>query len=65
VTSVIIGVRSPAQLEDNLKAVELTLSADELQALDEVSRLTVEYPAWMYTMPSDRRPGEERRFERR
>lgn len=64
VTSVIIGARKPEQLEDNLKSVDLTLSAGELQSLDEVSRLTPEYPAWMEMLPSDRRPGEERRFER-
>jgi aryl-alcohol dehydrogenase-like predicted oxidoreductase len=65
VTSVIIGARKPEQLEDNLKSVDLTLSAAELQSLDEVSRLTPEYPAWMDVLPSDRRPGEERRFEQR
>jgi aryl-alcohol dehydrogenase-like predicted oxidoreductase len=64
VTSVIIGARKMTQLEDNLKAVELTLDPAELQALDEASRLTPEYPAWMDRLPSDRRPGEERRFER-
>jgi len=35
-----------------------------LLALDEVSRLAPEYPAWMDVLPSDRRPGEERRFEK-
>jgi aryl-alcohol dehydrogenase-like predicted oxidoreductase len=64
VTSIIIGARSRSQLEDNLKSVELALTADDLHALDEVSRLQSEYPGWMDTMPSDRRPGEERRFER-
>jgi aryl-alcohol dehydrogenase-like predicted oxidoreductase len=65
VTSVIIGARKPEQLEDNLKSVDLTLSAAELQSLDEVSRLAPEYPAWMDMLPSDRRPGEERRFEQK
>ena len=64
VTSVIIGARKLTQLDDNLGAVELSLSDDELQALDEVSRLPVEYPVWMDVFPSDRRPGEIRRFER-
>ena len=64
VTSVIIGARKPEQLDDNLKSVDVTLSAEELKALDEASRLTPEYPAWMDSLPSDRRPGEERRFER-
>jgi aryl-alcohol dehydrogenase-like predicted oxidoreductase len=64
VTSVIIGARSLSQLDDNLKSVAMTLSQDELEALDRVSRPTPEYPAWMDALPSDRRPGEERRFER-
>jgi aryl-alcohol dehydrogenase-like predicted oxidoreductase len=64
VTSVIIGARTPAQLEDNLKAVDCQLSPSELQALDEVSKLTTEYPAWMDVLPSDRRPGEERQFKK-
>ena len=65
VSSIIIGARKPEQLDDNLKSVELALSSDELKALSEASRLKVEYPVWMDNLPSDRRPGEERRFERR
>jgi aryl-alcohol dehydrogenase-like predicted oxidoreductase len=64
VTSVIIGARKLEQLDDNLRSVDVTLSSEELKALDEASRLTAEYPAWMDALPSDRRPGEERRFER-
>jgi aryl-alcohol dehydrogenase-like predicted oxidoreductase len=60
VTSVIIGARKTTQLDDNLKSVELTLSPDELKSLDEASRLTAEYPAWMEALGSDRRPGESR-----
>ena len=51
VTSVIIGARKLHQLEDNLQAAELELSAEELQRLDEVSALTPEYPHWMPPMP--------------
>ncbi len=64
VTSVIIGARRMSQLEDNLGTVELELSEAELSELDEVSRLPLEYPAWMDVFPSDRRPGEVRRLER-
>jgi aryl-alcohol dehydrogenase-like predicted oxidoreductase len=64
VTSVIIGARKLSQLDDNLKSIDLQLSAAELQALDDVSRLTPEYPEWMNRLPSDRRPGEERRLVR-
>ena len=60
VTSVIIGARKIAQLDDNLKAIDVTLTAEELKALDEVSKLTPEYPAWMDALGSDRKPGERR-----
>jgi aryl-alcohol dehydrogenase-like predicted oxidoreductase len=64
VTSVIIGVRNMKQLEDNLKACDVSLDAEDLKALDEVSRLAPEYPAWMETaLARDRMPGQERRFE--
>ena len=64
VTSVIIGARNMAQLEDNLGAAELELSEADLAALDEASRLPLEYPAWMDVLPPDRRPGEVRRLSR-
>ena len=63
VTSVIIGARKMEQLEDNLGAVALELTADELARLDEVSRLPAHYPAWMESMGSDRYPGEVRNFD--
>jgi len=47
VTSVIIGAKRPEQLQDNLKAVDLKLSADELAQLEAVSKLSPEYPGWM------------------
>jgi len=47
VTSVIIGAKDEAQLDDNLAATELVLGADELATLDEVSALPPEYPGWM------------------
>jgi aryl-alcohol dehydrogenase-like predicted oxidoreductase len=56
VTSVIIGAKTEQQLEDNLKSVDLKLSADELKRLDEVSALAPEYPGWMLQrFSSDRR----------
>jgi aryl-alcohol dehydrogenase-like predicted oxidoreductase len=63
VTSVIIGARTTTQLEDNLKAVELSLSLEDLQQLDAVSRPSPEYPGWMEAMPGDRLPHELRRYE--
>jgi aryl-alcohol dehydrogenase-like predicted oxidoreductase len=62
VTSVIIGARKLSQLEDNLKSIDVALSPDDLKALDDASRLTPEYPEWMNRLPSDRKPGEERRL---
>jgi aryl-alcohol dehydrogenase-like predicted oxidoreductase len=47
VMSVIIGAKSIAQLDDNLAATEIVLSADELATLDKASALTKEYPQWM------------------
>ncbi|MCC6286931.1 MAG: aldo/keto reductase [Chitinophagaceae bacterium] len=47
VTTVIIGAKKTGQLEDNLKAVDITFTKDELQKLDEVSKIPSEYPGWM------------------
>jgi aryl-alcohol dehydrogenase-like predicted oxidoreductase len=47
VTSVIIGAKNTEQLAQNLNAVNVELSEDELKQLDEVSKLTKEYPGWM------------------
>ncbi|MEO5771349.1 MAG: aldo/keto reductase, partial [Burkholderiaceae bacterium] len=56
VTSVILGAKRPEQLAENLAATAVQLREDELAALDAVSRLPSEYPAWMLT-----RQGEQRR----
>jgi aryl-alcohol dehydrogenase-like predicted oxidoreductase len=56
VTSVIVGARRPEQLADNIASSQLGLSAEELAALDAVSRLPPEYPGWMFE-----RQGEVRR----
>jgi aryl-alcohol dehydrogenase-like predicted oxidoreductase len=63
VTSVIIGARNLTQLDDNLGAVDLELTADELKSLDDASRIPPAYPLWMDTLGSDRRPGEIRRYD--
>ncbi len=64
VTSVIIGARKTTQLADNLGAVDFALDAEELKKLDEVSRLSPEYPGWMQALPSERKPGERRDWSR-
>jgi len=47
VTSVIIGAKKTEQLDDNLKAIDVKLTAEELQKLDDISKLQSEYPGWM------------------
>lgn len=48
VTSVIIGAKRLDQLNDNLAATDVRLTADELARLDAVSALPREYPGWMF-----------------
>lgn len=47
VTSVIIGAKRLEQLEENIKAVDLHLTVEDMTRLDEVSALPAEYPGWM------------------
>ena len=49
VTSLVVGATKMEQLEDNIAAVGVQLSADEMQRLDEVSALKPEYPAYQPT----------------
>ncbi len=48
VMSVIIGAKTVEQLDDNLAATGLTLTAEEIAKLDAVSDLPTEYPGWMF-----------------
>ena len=64
VTSVIIGAKRLDQLQDNLAAVELTLTQDELKRLDEVSALPPEYPGWVLPFQGADRLGPVDRWER-
>jgi aryl-alcohol dehydrogenase-like predicted oxidoreductase len=58
VSTVIIGAKKMEQLDDNLTAVEVKFTPDELQQLDEVSKLTPEYPGWMVEFTSGDRQVE-------
>lgn len=49
----IVGARRIAHLEDNLRGLEVTLSPDQVAALDEVSAPTLNYPAPYDGPPSD------------
>jgi diketogulonate reductase-like aldo/keto reductase len=46
-SSVIIAARKAEQLEDNIRAVDLRLSDDEVRLLDAASDPGVPYPKWM------------------
>ncbi len=47
VSTIIIGANKPQQLADNLHSVNVDFSNEELNQLDEVSKLAPEYPGWM------------------
>ena len=55
VTSVILGAKRLDQIQDNLAAIELKLTDDELRQLDDVSALPPEYPGWMLPFQSSDR----------
>ncbi len=55
VMSVIVGAKTTEQLDDNLAAAKLTLSAEDVAALDKASAPTPEYPGWMIARQSDQR----------
>jgi aryl-alcohol dehydrogenase-like predicted oxidoreductase len=66
VTSVIIGAKRIDQLHDNLAAMDLELTPDEMAQLDEVSALPPEYPGWMIPFQgADRTDPTKARFGRR
>ena len=57
VTTVIIGANKPAQLADNLGAVKVSFSEEELKQLDAVSQLSKEYPGWALEVTARDRVG--------
>jgi aryl-alcohol dehydrogenase-like predicted oxidoreductase len=44
----IIGARKLSQFQDNLASINLSLSADQLKALDEASRIELGFPYDIY-----------------
>ncbi len=58
VSTVIIGAKKMEQLEDNLKAVDVKFTPEELQQLADVSKLAPEYPGWMVDFTSGDRKVE-------
>jgi aryl-alcohol dehydrogenase-like predicted oxidoreductase len=60
ITSLVIGATKPHQLEDNLRSVDWTLTADELERLDKVSDVEPHYPYWhIRNVAGDRRLAED------
>ena len=55
VASTILGVKSVDQLERNLRAIDIDLSDEELNALEMPGSLAFEYPGWMIANDSDTR----------
>lgn len=55
VTSVIVGAKRLDQLADNIGAVEVTLSDEDLASLDAATRLAPEYPGWMLAFQNEYR----------
>lgn len=47
VTSIVLGVTRVEQLEANLACVDVDLSAEEIDRLNDASALPMEYPGWM------------------
>ena len=58
VASVILGGRTTEQIESNLKAADLKLSADEIVRLDTVSEPRLLYPYWHQSYTAGDRLGE-------
>jgi aryl-alcohol dehydrogenase-like predicted oxidoreductase len=55
VTSIIIGANKLSQLEDNLKAVDVQLSAEEIERLAATTTPRALYPQWMIELQNEGR----------
>jgi aryl-alcohol dehydrogenase-like predicted oxidoreductase len=58
VSTVIVGAKRFDQLSDNLGAVEIGLSAEDIARLDSASALAPEYPGWMLERQGSYREGD-------
>ncbi|CAM4065148.1 Predicted oxidoreductase [Pedobacter westerhofensis] len=65
VTAIVIGAKKQQQLQDNLSAMDLKLSQEEIKLLDQVSTLPPEYPGWMIDTQGADRLGEVNLWEGR
>lgn len=55
VASIIIGANKMSQLEDNLKAIEVRLSAEEIERLSATTKPGALYPRWMIDLQNEGR----------
>ncbi|MBS0966470.1 aldo/keto reductase [Acetobacter okinawensis] len=53
VTSIILGVKNFAQLDDNLASAAFEFTPEELDLLDSASKLSEEYPGWIMRYQSE------------
>ena len=58
VSSIIVGASKMHQLEDNLKAIDLELTAAEVQQLDEITNPHTMYPHWFNQQLVDQKQNE-------
>ncbi|WP_316778564.1 aldo/keto reductase [Pedobacter antarcticus] len=63
VTSVIIGAKKTEQLKDNIAAIGLKLEEEDLNILNEVSKLPAEYPNWIIEFQDKERLGSFQRLQ--
>lgn len=52
-TSILIGATKLSQIEDNLGAIDVKLTAEDLQAIDVVTKLAPRYPNWFDSMVNE------------
>jgi aryl-alcohol dehydrogenase-like predicted oxidoreductase len=52
ITTVIIGANKMEQLDDNLKSIDIDFTTEEMDKINEVSKLPDEYPGWMLEFTS-------------
>jgi aryl-alcohol dehydrogenase-like predicted oxidoreductase len=53
VSTVIVGAKRVAQLQENVQSVSIELDGQDMAELDAVTRLPVEYPGWLLNASSD------------
>jgi len=53
VSSILVGASKVSQLEDNLKAIDVTLDADERAQLDAATTTSIPYPQWFNPVVAD------------